>query len=103
MSPFRGRGKCEDRNYKEIVERDLRDIDRAEIVLAEMTQEDHPYIGTSMEIMYAAEVRKIPIVVWTTHLKDHFWIKKYACRTYSTVEEACKYIKEFWGTKEGIR
>jgi|LSQX01.3.fsa_nt_gb nucleoside 2-deoxyribosyltransferase len=47
----------------EIVRADLDMIERSSALLVNMTREDVPHVGTSMEIMYAVE-RDIPVVIW---------------------------------------
>ncbi len=49
----------------EIVRADLDMIARADALLVNMTREDVPHVGTSMEIMYAVE-HDIPVVIWGT-------------------------------------
>lgn len=82
----------------EIVMRDLLDIQRSDVVLAEMRSDDYNYIGTSSEIFYAHSIGK-PVVLWTTDkYKLHPWLV-HACVkifTCDDVADACDYIIEQW-------
>ena len=98
LSPFRDRdlnNVPEETTSAEIVTRDLDDIRRSSLVLAEMVFDDYNYIGTSMEIM-AANMLNIPVVVWTDKWKEHYWVKHHAVRCLPTLDEACKYICKYW-------
>jgi len=79
----------------EIVDRDLWDIDHAELILA-MPKEGS--IGTFMEIFYGAYVRHIPVIVVTESdkIRNHYWIKKFASKILPTVEEAIDYIGKWY-------
>ena len=80
----------------EIVHRDLNDVDRSCIVLAFMSE---PSIGTSMEILYAREITRIPVIVVSSNPKvaDHYWIRAYASKICATQEEAFDELTAWWG------
>jgi nucleoside 2-deoxyribosyltransferase len=112
VSPFRG-GKIE-RAYKgghysgaavftpnEIVVRDLQDIKNADMVLAEMRDEQYNYIGTNQEIFYAASLG-LPVVLWTTDKYAlHPWLVRHCVRIFTgELDEVCEYVRGYW--KGGI-
>ena len=81
----------------EIVMRDLSDIRRCDVVLAEMRSESYNYIGTSSEIFYANSIGK-PVVLWTTDkYNNHPWLV-HACVKIFTgeLEEVLDYILDQW-------
>ena len=82
----------------EIVMRDLSDIRRCDIVLAEMRSESYNYIGTASEIFYAHEIGK-PVVLWTTDkYKFHPWLVHACVKVFTceSIEDPCEYIVEQW-------
>jgi len=81
---------------REIVDRDLWDIENSDIVIAIAP---HPSIGTSMEIIYARMVKKIPVIVVTENpsVYNHYWIKGLASKILPSVEDAISYIEEWYG------
>lgn len=99
LNPFRGRevidGKWKRYNSNEIVGRDIHDVLNCDLVIAEMLFKDQPYIGTSMEIRTAADAG-IPVVVWTEAHKDHYWIQYHSIKCLPTLEECCKFVRDFW-------
>jgi len=97
LSPIRGKKDGEQYEANEIVDRDLMDIRNSDAILCDYTDEDHSYIGTSMEIMYAAE-REIPVFVVTEskRIKNHYWIQKYATKIFSNFREAAIYMEKFF-------
>ena len=76
---------------KQIVETDKAMIKRADILLVEMSRDDIPYIGTSMEILYAWERGK-EIIVWGG--SESYWVRYHASRIFKTLSEALDYIGE---------
>lgn len=101
VSPFRGKnldasGKWAKYEPNEIVTRDLRDIRSSGLVLVEMVFPDYNYVGTCMEIQAAGDAG-IPVVLWTEHWKNHYWLRFHAVKVLPTLEECCDYIKEYWG------
>ena len=82
----------------EIVMRDLHDIRRCDVVLAEMRSESYNYIGTASEIFYAHSIGK-PVVLWTTpKYANHPWLVHACVKIFTgTMDEACQYILDQWG------
>lgn len=74
---------------KQIVESDKAMIDRADILLVEMSRKDIPYVGTSMEILYAWERGK-EIIVWGG--SESYWVRYHASRIFKALPEALDYI-----------
>ena len=75
---------------KQIVETDKAMIKRADILLVEMSRDDIPYVGTSMEILYAWE-RSKQIVVWGG--PKSYWVRYHATKILDTLPEALAYIE----------
>lgn len=92
LNPVRGR-KPTDTDSKDIVERDLRDISQADILLVEMNHENRAYIGTAMEIRYAWE-RKKEIILWGRANTGSHWLKYHATAWFKNLEEALEYLRE---------
>jgi len=68
----------------ELVEGDLRDIDRCDTVLAAFTAPDE---GTSMEAWYARS-RGVPVIVYTGGVPPHPWTVYVAESIHATLDEA---------------
>lgn len=79
---FRG---IEDNNCKDIVEGDLVDIRKSDILLVNA---EYPSWGTAMEIRYAYHRRK-HIVIFTSAQSISPWLKYHANSVCKTLEEAC--------------
>lgn len=77
----------------EIVEGDKAAIRRSGILLA-YAPRGVPFVGTSMEIFYAHEVLKIPVVVWGDGNRQcpSPWILMHSDYVYETLEEALSTI-----------
>jgi len=73
----------------EIVESDKAMIDKSDILLVEISRKDIPYIGTSMEILYAWERGK-KIIVWGG--PRSYWIRYHANHVFLTLHEALEEI-----------
>ena len=69
----------------EVVEPDLAMIKQADIVLAEISRDDIPYHGTSMEIAYAYFWNKT-IYVWGGC--KSYWVRYHADEVFDTLDEA---------------
>jgi len=83
----------------EIVISDLRDIQRCDVLLAEMRSDTYNYIGTSSEIFYARSIGK-PVVIWTTEkYVNHPWLVHASVKIFTTdnLKEVCEYINLHWG------
>ena len=83
----------------EIVIRDLEDIDKCDIVLANVPKSDSPkpLFGTPCEIMYAWLHRK-PVVLVTDdpRLSNHYWVNCLCVKILPTVTSALNYIEDYW-------
>lgn len=75
----------------EIVETDLRAIERSDVLLVEMSRDDIPYIGTSMEIRQAYVWGK-KIVVWGN--PTSYWVRYHADYICEGLDEAIEWIKQ---------
>lgn len=97
LSPIRGKVMDTevDSLYEvnEIVDRDLWDISRSDIIIASPS---HKSIGTYMEIFYAAYVRHIPVVLIAPSdgpIARHYWTRKFATKIVPDTQAAMDYIK----------
>lgn len=99
LNPVRGR-RPTDTNTKDIVERDLRDVDRADILLVEMDHPNRAYIGTAMEVRYAWE-RKKEIVLWGRANRESHWLKYHATAWFEDLDQALNYLREKGVTQDG--
>ena len=70
-----------------IVRRDLLEISSSDILLVEMTRNDIPYVGTSMEMFAAAQVG-IPIVVWHEYARLGYWATYFADYAHRDLDSA---------------
>lgn len=66
----------------------------ADILLVEMDNPAHGYIGTAVEMAWAWE-RKKPIIVWGTANRHSHFLRYYATRIFDTLEEAIAHIIEW--------
>lgn len=97
LSPIRGKVMDTevDSLYEvnEIVDRDLWDISRSDIIIASPS---HQSIGTWMEIFYAAYVRHIPVILIAkqdSFIAKHYWTRKFATKIVPDIESAIDYVK----------
>ncbi|NLU09416.1 MAG: DUF4406 domain-containing protein [Tepidanaerobacter acetatoxydans] len=90
LNPVRGRSPT-DTDSKDIVERDLQDIAKADILLVEMDHEDKAYIGTAMEIRYAWERGK-EIIIWGRANRESHWLKYHTHVRCNTLGQALEYL-----------
>jgi nucleoside 2-deoxyribosyltransferase len=97
LNPLDGKVEAKRYNYSpnEIVLRDKLSIRQSDIVLAEITHKNLPYIGTAMEIEYCGSILK-PVVVWSDWNRSP-WILKNAVQVLPTLEECIEYIISYWG------
>ena len=92
LHAYRGREKKETfPDPRGAVIRDLNDIQRSDIIIVNDTMPNVSMIGTSMEIFWANQLKKIIIVFGREHEKDYFFDYHIHTRT-STLEEACKLV-----------
>lgn len=91
LDPLRGKymlRSWQQLNSNEIVMRDLRDIERAHVVLAVMMKCKDSSFGTPCEIMYAWE-RRIPVIMITDekYLAEHFWTRSLCSNIFIVNDE----------------
>ncbi len=80
----------------EIVEFDLRDVRRADIILVNYNK---PSIGTSMEVFYAAHVLGKFVVAFSPfeYADCSPWMARYCTKILPSLESACRYIELHFG------
>ena len=81
----------------EIVEFDLQDVREADIILVNYNKAS---IGTAMEVFYAAhDLGKFVVSFSPFSFKDCSpWMVKHSTKILGSLEEACAYIQEHFGT-----
>lgn len=77
-------------NYQDVVERDLKDIEKADIILVDLRREVN-IIGTAMEMAYARMWGK-KIFVFGKAYREHYWVRYHADRFFDTLDEALEAI-----------
>lgn len=75
-----------------VVDKDLWMIDHSDVVLAEMAFPDLPYIGTSMEIMYAYRAGKAVIIFGKAHA-DSIWVQRHSTQIWPCLKDALEVIR----------
>lgn len=75
----------------DIVETDLYMIDQSDIILAELTHEGYPYIGTCMELRTAFMQGK-PVIIWGNAYIGHYWLDYHVTRRFSELYSALLFI-----------
>lgn len=100
VNPFRGKyitQDCQIYNPIEVVTRDLYDIRRCDLVLAEMTQLNTAYVGTSMEVISASKFYDKPVVIWANEqMSQHYWLRALAVKIDEDLDECIDYIGRMW-------
>ena len=81
----------------EIVEFDLQDVREADIILVNYNKAS---IGTAMEVFYAAhDLGKFVVSFSPFSFEDCSpWMVKHSTKILGSLEEACAYIREHFGT-----
>ncbi len=81
---------------EEIVHRDLWDVRRADIILAEMTDLSRPYRGTISELTAARLEGKI-VILWTDpeFVKSNPWAHWWATRAFAELDDCLRYIGDY--------
>ena len=77
-------------DHIEVVERDLADILKSDIVLVDLRHEVK-LIGTAMEMAYARMWDK-KIYVFGTAYRQHYWVQYHAGKFFDTLDEAIEAI-----------
>ena len=85
LDPMRRDYRGREHLWPEIVEKDLSDVDDADMVLANLWKNGN---GTPMEIFYASAVlgKKVAVVVPTLEPFVSPWLKYYATEVYSNLD-----------------
>lgn len=96
MDPYRRKDLSVAYTCNEIVISDKRDIQRCDVVLAEMTNPKHNYIGTSMEIAYAYSLGKPVVMYCPKNIAEHPWIKYHTVKAFDNLLECSEYIRSYW-------
>jgi len=83
----------------EIVEFDLQDVTRADIILVNYNR---PSIGTSMEVFHASHnLRKFVVTFSPLTFKDCSpWMIRYSTKILPGLEKACEYIVTHFAEKD---
>ena len=81
---------------EEIVMPDMVKINDSDIILAEMSRDDIPYHGTSMELVYGHLLSKI-VIVWGGCRAA--WVIYHSEEIMESLDEAIDYIIRWWGNK----
>jgi len=95
LDPMRREFKSE-LEPNEVVEPDLLDIRRSDVLLVEYGIPNRPYLGTTAEMMYAKMLGKPIVVFYGVHreISTHPWMQYLATKQLETLPEACRWIKE---------
>jgi nucleoside 2-deoxyribosyltransferase len=92
ISPYQGREKKEAfLDSRGAVIRDLRNIERADILVVNDTYKNASMIGTSMEVFYAHQLNKVVLVFGEAHKGDYF-LEYHSHSRLPSLKEACKLI-----------
>jgi len=101
-NPLRGKSLCDMKNRifkpREIVLRDLNDIDQSDLVLANIPKKRYSLMwGSPCEIMYAF-LKNIPVIVVTDdeEVRVHYWLVHQCVAFFDNLEESLEYIEKFW-------
>lgn len=99
-NPIKGKELSQDYSAEEIVSDDLRMIFDSTVILAEIgvISECYPYIGTSMEIMYA-NLHSIPVYCWSG-VEGNLFLDHHTKFQSNSLEENIQKIKEDYGLNE---
>ena len=93
------RGK-EDENVREIVEKDLADIEAADYILVMALR---PSWGTAMEVRHAYKLAKPIYVVVHEGISVSPWLRYHANAIYPTINDACMAIgHDVWERQHGV-
>jgi len=80
----------------ELVESQIANIKRCDILTADLSIPNHPYIGSIGEIIYAHQLGKTVYVVYGEydHLLDRPWLTYHVDRFFKTFDELFVYLSE---------
>lgn len=81
--------------YNQIMTQDLMDIDRSDLIFANIRSQDGRGIGTAMEIMYASLQRK-PIIAWSGKDDQHHpFYESLVTEKHHYLDEAIEAIRSY--------
>ena len=80
---------------KELVESQLANLRRADILVADLSIPNHPYVGCIGEVIYAHQFGKPVYVIYGehTHLLNRPWLTYHVDRFFRTYEEFIEFIQ----------
>lgn len=84
------------RTPQEIVTRDLRDVDRADLLLVNFTTNQYPAIGTSVEIKAAYDAGTPVIAVWPFGYPVPVFLDYHAAAVFDNLDDALSAIVNDW-------
>ena len=93
LNPIEGKDLSAEYDPKVIFETDIDCINQSDIVVVEMAYEDYHYIGSSIEI-YHAWRKNIPVIIWGSAHKDHYFLKYLSEWRVENKEQAIDMIFE---------
>lgn len=105
LDPMRGkvkRGKWDELNPAELVQRDLQDVKRSSVVLSVIMSDGRKQsFGTPCEIMFAY-TQNVPVVLVSDDktLQNHPWVRHLCSRVFDNVDNAVEYIIDYYGKAE---
>ncbi len=85
-------GNIEELEPHELVEAELIAIKKSDIVLAEISRNNIPYHGTSIEIAYAHQWGK-EVYVWGGNIRS-YWIKYHTTKQFASLIGALDYLRK---------
>ncbi len=91
IDPTAGKDLSATYDPNDIVETDLANVERADIILCEMNTPGHAYIGTAIELRKAWEYGK-PIICWGTANRCSYFLQYHALFLMDTLDEALNAI-----------
>jgi nucleoside 2-deoxyribosyltransferase len=91
IDPTEGKDLTAFYDPRDIVETDLANVDRADIILLEMNTKGHAYIGTAIEMRRAWEQGK-PVICWGTANRESYFLRYHATAMLDTLDEAIGVI-----------
>lgn len=88
-----------DLTAREIYELDLIDVKNSDLILADTRPVQRPSWGTAMEIMYAHEVCKIPVIGWHNEADEvgtRLFLDATLTREFNSLDKAIDQIVAFY-------
>lgn len=89
-----------DMNFKEIYRQDLIDVERCDLILADVRHMQRENTGTSCEMFYCHEILRKPVFGWSgTHgrkASERLFMSQLITAEFETVEDAVNHILTWW-------